>query len=340
MKSDLKSKIFGCLLGGAIGNAFGSPFENMHYLEIEKKYGNRLIEDILYPGCIETEDDCNVTLVLSSTYINKGKRINSFDYCEGWLKYLDPSSLYLCCQNSYNLMKIGISPQVTGSLNLDTGAALMAITPAGIYNACDPDQAYIDAIELTEIYARGIDVEVAAVFAAAIAESMRRDATIDSILNIILEKTPNKIIRTYGNLKEVNLHEQVEKAIDIASRYDDFYKAREVLYDNFQTDWHSIDPVEFFIFTISIFVLARGDVDRGIVWGANIGRDADSIANLNGALAGALNGVEKIPRRLIDQVGSAYYDKYEKISDDFIKLIKKKLENTIKINKEIRDLFG
>ena len=46
-KTNLKSKIFGCLIGGAIGNVFGSPFENMHYLEIEKKYGKGLIKKLL-----------------------------------------------------------------------------------------------------------------------------------------------------------------------------------------------------------------------------------------------------------------------------------------------------
>jgi len=301
--NNLKSKITGCLLAGAIGNVFGSPFENMHYRDIEKKYGKRLITDILDPALIETEDDCNVALVLCKTYLENKKRINSFDYAEGWLKYIDPSNLYLCCQNSYNLMKAGISPQVTGALNLDTGAAIMAISPTGIYNACDPEQAYMDAIELTEIYARGIDVEVGAVFAAAIAEALKAKATVDSILNTILKMTPNKIINTYGFLKEVNLHEQVERAIDISSRYDDIYKARGVLYDNFQTSWHPIDPVEVFIFTVAIFVISKGDIDNAIVWGANIGRDSDTIANLTGSLSGALSGAENIPERFIKQVG-------------------------------------
>lgn len=326
-KINLKSKILGCLLGGAIGNTFGSPFENMHYVEIEKKYGNSLIKNILQPECIKSEDDCNVALVLIKTYLENKRRINSFDYSKGWLKYLDPTPLYICCQNSFNLINQGVSPQVSGVLNLDTGAAIMAIAPAGIYNACDSDQAYLDAIELTEMFGRGIDIEIAAVYAAAIAETMRFDATFDSILEIILKKTPKKIFRTYGYLKEVNLYEQIEKAIDISSRYDDFYKARKVLYDNFQTNWHPIDPVELFIFTISIFVLSRGDVDKSIVWGANIGRDADTISNLNGALTGGLNGVEKIPKRLLDQVGEDTYSKYEVLSEQLLEIIIEKFKN-------------
>ena len=338
-KLDLKSKILGCLLGGAIGNTFGSPFENMHYLEIEKKYGKSLVKNILQPECIKSEDDCNVALVLIKTYIENKKRINSFDYCKGWLKYLDPTSLYICCQNSLNLINQGVSPQISGVLNLDTGAAIMAISPVGIYNACDPDQAHMDAIELTEMFGRGIDVEIAAVYASAIAETMRSDATFNSILEIILNKTPNKVFKVYGYLREINLHEQIEKAIDISFRYDDFYKAREALYDNFQTTWHSIDPVELFIFTISIFVLSRGDVDKSIVWGGNIGRDADTISNLNGALTGGLHGVEKIPKRLIDQIGENIYKKYEVLSEQLIEIIIEKFKNEKILLEKVKNII-
>jgi len=38
-KDNLFKKIFGCLVGGAIGDAFGIRVEMMHYLDIKEQYG-------------------------------------------------------------------------------------------------------------------------------------------------------------------------------------------------------------------------------------------------------------------------------------------------------------
>jgi ADP-ribosylglycohydrolase len=38
-ESQLYQKVYGCLLGGAIGDAFGIRVEMMHYRDIERQYG-------------------------------------------------------------------------------------------------------------------------------------------------------------------------------------------------------------------------------------------------------------------------------------------------------------
>ncbi|MFX0108714.1 MAG: ADP-ribosylglycohydrolase family protein [Candidatus Hodarchaeota archaeon] len=45
---------------------------------------------------------------------------------------------------------------------------------------------------------------------------------------------------------------------------------------------------------LALFHLAHGDVERSVTYAANFGRDADTIATMCGAIAGALRGVEGI----------------------------------------------
>lgn len=46
--------------------------------------------------------------------------------------------------------------------------------------------------------------------------------------------------------------------------------------------------------TVALFYLSGGDLEKCTVYGANLGRDADTIASMGGAIAGALSGVDGI----------------------------------------------
>jgi hypothetical protein len=53
---------------------------------------------------------------------------------------------------------------------------------------------------------------------------------------------------------------------------------------------------------LSLFYLAKGDPRQTILYGANFGRDADTIASMAGALAGALRGVSALPAEWIKKI--------------------------------------
>jgi ADP-ribosylglycohydrolase len=52
----------------------------------------------------------------------------------------------------------------------------------------------------------------------------------------------------------------------------------------------------------AVVKLAKGDFQKAIIYGANFGRDADTIAAIAGAISGAMNGVSKIPEAWIHKV--------------------------------------
>jgi ADP-ribosylglycohydrolase len=56
---------------------------------------------------------------------------------------------------------------------------------------------------------------------------------------------------------------------------------------------------------LGILYLADGDPAETILGCANFGRDADTIATIGGAIAGALRGADRIPAAWIETVGAA-----------------------------------
>lgn len=54
--------------------------------------------------------------------------------------------------------------------------------------------------------------------------------------------------------------------------------------------------------TLALFRLAEGDVEKMVTYGANFGRDADTISTMGGAISGAYQGVKGIRT---DWVGKA-----------------------------------
>jgi ADP-ribosylglycohydrolase len=54
-----------------------------------------------------------------------------------------------------------------------------------------------------------------------------------------------------------------------------------------------------------VFVAARGDPFETVVAGVNIGNDADTIATMGGALAGALRGPAQLPAGLVSTLRQA-----------------------------------
>lgn len=298
----LFKKVFGCLAGGAIGDNLGRPAEGWHYKDIDAKKG-RLedpweMSDKTKGGDSNFEvgtDDTALSQILCHTYIKKGGPITVEDYGEMWLKEMNPKKFFFCMKNTYELLKKGIPARATGVFNIVTGSGLMAISPVGIYNACDPDRAYTDALDIASMYQRDLDMYIPGVIAAAIAEAFRPNATVDSVIETAIRVAPDKPIITFDERPINSLKETLIKVTEISSKYKDVFSVRKALYTNF-LQWDPIDPQEVFALAFGIFKASGGDTRMAIIGGANIGRDADTISSLNGQLCGALNGASSIPK--------------------------------------------
>lgn len=334
----LYKKIYGCLTGGAIGDNLGRPLEGHNYQDIKEIVTNP------WPEGTEKHDvgtdDTALGQILCHTYIDKQGRITPEDYAKMWLAEMDPLKFWFCMRNTYELLKMGVSPRVTGIYNIVTGSGLMAIAPVGLFNACDPESAYIDAIDLAFMFQRGLDVYIPAVIAVAVAEAMKPDATMNSVIDCAIRIAPSKPFVTFDERNPNNLKDTLKKAVDIASKYDDVFSVRKGLYENV-LQWHMIDPQEVFALTFGIFVASKGDTKMAMIGGANIGRDADTISNLNGALCGALNGVDSIPKDWVKKLGRAKGGlQFVETAEKMALLVMSKTKAMKKQEEQIRSMIG
>lgn len=321
----LYEKVYGCLLAGAIGNVMGHPVENQHFKEIKEKHGK--ITSLIEPGAIDTEDDIKFVLWLCKTYIKKGGRITPEDWAKTWLEEMDPIEM-LWVRNVYELLYRGYSPRITGSMNINHGAAIMCVAPIGIYNAGEPDNAYIDALDLGYMQQPEQDTTCSAVMAACFAKAMEADAMVDDVIETALSKAPKVPYHAFDTRgRPNNIYDAIKKGIDISKKY-----TGESLYEELYKNclmWEAWDPMEVLTLTLAVFNASKGDIRETIILGANIGRDADTIANLAGGLTGAINGYKKIPEEWIKQISSGSLTRLIEISKDMHGLLINKFKKSI-----------
>ncbi|MFH1006656.1 MAG: ADP-ribosylglycohydrolase family protein [Candidatus Latescibacterota bacterium] len=319
----LYSKVYGCIVAGAIGDTLGMPLEGCgHYKVIEEQYG--VVTDPLDVTQIGT-DDTHFAEVILSAYVEKQGRIGPEEFFAGWRRhnFLPETNQFYCLRNAYELVEMGVPPRVAGVGNIVTGSAIMCMAPVGIFNAGDPQAAYNDAKAIGFVHQRGLDVEAGAIYAACIAEAMRPHATVDAVLEVALRFAPRDPMVTFDVRDPNNVHDVLVKAIGIASKYDDVLASREEVYANV-LQYHQIDPLEVLTLTLCVFKSSGGDVEQAIIGGANMGRDADTISNLAGALSAALNGVERIPERWMRLVEGETENAFRRSAEGMYNLLETK----------------
>ena len=316
----LFDKVYGAEAAGTIANSMGDVTEGMHYTEIEEKYGlvTELLpqdkphrvrpsdwgEVMIYhahhrpPGM--TEDGMERHRLAVTAIIEKGGRITVEDLAKIWKRDIDPEKFGFLLgpqdQVIYHSLKAGVPPWETGRhaswpALIGTSKMIIAI---GLVNACNPEQAALDALDVGRIKdVRGVPgnyaLEVAAAIAAATAEAMKPDATVDGIINIALDQLTS-VPRAEVELGQEWAH-SVSDWRELRQKYDEKYRGHRIS-----------NAVEMLSAGLATFYLADGDPEQAIISNVNLGRDTDCKAYIAGGLSGALRGIDAVPQRWVDVV--------------------------------------
>jgi ADP-ribosylglycohydrolase len=320
----LIDKIHGCILAGAIGNAMGSVVEGWFYWEVDKKYPDG-ITTVLDPRRLEGEDDNQMAMHLVETYIERdGLPVMARHFGHTWYERLNRDHFYPHCMgNSYDLIRKGWDPRITGHWNVVTGSTVMCMEPVGIYHLADPEFAAIDATAISYMYQRGLDVVTAAILCSAVAEALKPNATVDTICDVALKMSPKNKLLTFDNRPFESVYHYLETCLTIADKYDDVFAVRPELYEKCLL-YHMIDPLEVLGFALAIFKVAKGDIRQAAIGGTNIGRDSDTIAGRSAMLAGALNGASSVPNEWVNLFKPESLEKIRRNAIRFAELISTK----------------
>ena len=181
----LYDKALGCLLGGLIGDAIGTPTEGKHYRDIEAQYG--WVNDF---DCDGTDDTVMKTLLAEALIRTEGYATLD-DWAQAWLDSWDAifgpklNKFFVSVVHTAQKIRRHSVPRMAALGNMPSSSSAMCISPVGIVNAGNPAQAALQAYNLASlihVHDVGYCQDGAAAMAAAVAEAMRVDATVSSVL--------------------------------------------------------------------------------------------------------------------------------------------------------------
>ena len=327
----LFEKVYGIEAAVTIANSMGDVTEGYNWMEIEEKFG--LVTELLPqkgkwsaesylgdprrkqtwghdfvfyphdrpPGM--SEDGMERYRLAVTAIIEKGGRITVEDLARIWMRDVDPEKFgYLMGpqdQVIYYSLLAGVWPWEVGRYAtypgmIGTSKMMIAI---GVVNACNPQQAALDALDVGRIKEiRGprdnYALEVAAGIAAATAEAMKPVSSVDKVIETAL-----------AQLTDVPRAE-VEQGLQWASKAKDWKELRPLYEDKYNGKWIS-NAVEILSSGLANFYMADGNVEEAIIQAVNMGRDCDCRAYIAGGLSAALRGIEAVPQRWLDVVNAA-----------------------------------
>jgi ADP-ribosylglycohydrolase len=319
--SRLFKKVYGCLLGGAIGDALGGPVEHWTPEQIRETYGGNLDRFVAYdrpPGhhghfgegerigaC--TDDTRLKDLFCKAIFKADGKpRAGDLVQVVAEAYHHAPDAMYEGFIEEYYMKVIwGRDKVIFGGE--PTNGAIMANSPLGLIAACHPHEAYQLGYDLA-FFTDGHAKTAASMQVAAIAEAMRPNSTVDSVIETAREVHLSFARRREGDhwhntswRYDPNL-QFLDKALVIARREKDVFAIREPLMNLLEWGHLFSESIHTLVVALSMFVASAGDLRLSIVGAVMYGRDKDSYASVVGALAGAFHGVDAIPQEWIQPV--------------------------------------
>jgi ADP-ribosylglycohydrolase len=294
---ELHGRAYACLLAGLVGDAMGTPTENLEPDQIESRFGwvrelsgagtdDSLMKDLLCDALVATNgyataDDWAAQIAAQQPLIRerRDKFFASVLHLVGKLRY-------------------GYPPRQLSEGNMPSSSSAMAIAPVGIVNAGHPRAASAQAQELASLIhtgAVGFCQDGAAAVAASIAVAMQPAATLEQTLDAAtayLKPTSGALMRGL-----------IQDALSLARESGDFRAFRAAYHRRFRQTI-ACDSRETIPATFALCLLASGDPVQAVEQGANFGRDSDTIATMAGAICGALGGAGAIPSAWVETIGS------------------------------------
>lgn len=295
MNNLLEDRIYGCLLGGLIGDAMGAPVEGKTFRQIEVQFGPEGVTDFEGTGT----DDTAIREQLIYALLENDGAISCDEFAQSFQTFraANYGKWWVPVRNMFHKIDSEVSlPVDAGYGNAPSSSSAMAISPMGIVNAANPRQAVLETFDVASLIhsgPSGFCRDAACAMAAAVAQAFAPDATLENIIEaatqylhpVSAQEITDCIRQTLALARETGHYE------DFRARFYEQHLRAE------QCDSRETVPV-----TLALFLLADGEPKRAILFGANFGRDADTIATMVGGLCGAYRGAAELPAEWVAKV--------------------------------------
>lgn len=329
MPSLLYDKVLGCLLAAEIGDAMGAPAENKTYQEIIARFGE--ITDFAGSGT----DDSALKQILCDAIAEAQGYPTADVWAAAWLSHEDlflKGMFWIPVMNSFWKVRAeNIAPREAGLGNMASSSSAMCISPIGIINAGNPRQAALETFEVAGLIHHNFARDGACSLAAAVAEAFRPSATVASVLDAAVEYLPTRSTRV--------MREAIAGTLALARETGEYRLFRERFYTERLLPGIAMpDARETVPVTLALFLLADGDPRQVILYGANFGRDADTIASMAGALGGALRGATALPAAWVEKIQASSRRNQKALAEGLVAVIRQRAAELARVAADVQAL--
>ena len=281
---EYKDRAAGCLIGLAIGDAFGDAARDP---ENQFLYGITMDFPEKPTG---STDDTEFALLTAEILLKSQGNPSREDVTEAWRTHVlvqdELTRGGASEREAAANVRRGLLPPLSGQFNTyaaSDGAAMRA-SPAGIVAIGDPDRAAELAERDAEISHWAEGVWGAQAVAAAVAVAMAGGSA-EEIFAEGMSRAPE------GSWLAHNF----QQALSLIDKHDrNLASVWMELHQILRGEYKASVP-EAVVSAFTVFLLTAGDFRDGIVYSGNFGRDSDTIGAVAGALAGAMCGLSGIP---------------------------------------------
>ena len=320
----LEKKVAGSLAAGLIGDAMGAPAEGKTYAWLEESLG--WIESFEGQGT----DDSAVKAMIIDAIANNNGYAGADEFADSLVRNKQyHRMLYTPVLNAYAKVRDGVTlPVDAGYGNMQSSSSAMAISPMGLINPCNPRRAAMEAYDVAGVIHSGpanFCRDGACAIAAAVAEAMNPNATCQGVLEASVKYLHQKSAGVMIG--------RINETLALATECGEYKRFRAAFYErplyNEMCDSRETVPV-----ALALFCLAQGDPNQSILYSANFGRDADTIATMAGAIAGAFKGIDALRPEWVAQVAQGIAPQQKQI----LEAVRKRMEDASAIEAAVRGL--
>ncbi|MFX0024079.1 MAG: ADP-ribosylglycohydrolase family protein [Candidatus Hermodarchaeota archaeon] len=332
MKINLLDKFQGCLLGVAIGDTLGHPFEGKLRTKIYSYFDN--FESFLQKNkdIFRTyTDDTQLTLHLADAII-KGNGFKLDYIIREFINWLDdpPIGPGYGCISSIRKLRYGV-PWEQAASNSGGNGTTMRIAPIGLFYSIDPKGLKTTAIKSSIIThshpaASAGAVVIASAIAYLIDKNPETGFSVDEFFNVLTSSISNSQDEIWKEFVEILLKLKSNLDMPIDSGLIKFsqvgvkspYFIEEYLGQAFVHPY----TISTVICSIFIFLKKLSSFKECIFELATAGGDSDTVGAIGGSMAGAYFGMQKIPVDLIKLVKN--YKHISRTSEELYAIFEKR----------------
>jgi ADP-ribosylglycohydrolase len=255
----------------------------------------------------QVTDDTQQAMALAQAIITEGKVTveGSARAILAWYDQIDgDNSPYVgpSTRRAVAALKAGADPRLTG-LRGDTNGGAMRISPIGLIHPGNPAATVREAVlACTPTHFTDVAVSGACAVAAAIAQAMAQDVTLEEIIGMAVWGAEMGV--QYGSpWLGASVARKINLAVQLATEGGISEQDRlQNIYDLIGSTLATADAVPC---AFGILAMAEGDPVETAIYAAALSGDADTVGAIACAIAGAWQGVDVIPFEHIETLRQA-----------------------------------